>query len=200
MQWNGVVVVVRMERNSIKSNEQCNTRLKSFFCFSIRSQLRQWTTVAADPTDSSSFRRSLSQWSRLPAASPIFGLEFTTLEQDLTINKAIRALQALGSAVTPSWKMEHLLEASYAISANIGQSELLLQSSMDETDPWCVWGMRMRFFRCSYLPARSNTCDPFHNCALLSTMFPFEQAHGERMYYLTMFEAALVFIRMTSNL
>jgi hypothetical protein len=190
--------------------------VEEYFCFSLRYEIRQWCAGVVTETVSdyraSRFRKTLARWGELPPTNRAFGLRNPDpqLATQLQVATAIAKLQALETCATPSRKMDLLLGACHAISEFIARQSqhsasltdgdgLPLLPPLSPTSRVCLGDADAFLPLLIFAVSRSHLRDAFTQCALLHGLYPFASQHGECMYYLTMFEAALEFIRTHSQ-
>lgn len=161
-------------------------------------------TVAGGASHFAASERQFKQWCMLPAGSDAFALSHSPhVEASSSVARAVRSLRAMGSERTPTRKLARLMESVQALSDHItlerppsathevtttatdmADSRVHSYASADNLLPLLIFAI-----------SRSRVQQLLVHCVAMQQLCVFASAHGERVYYLTMLEAALEFMQ-----
>lgn len=166
----------------------------SRFSSSLPARVTKWCTVVTEVPKAAALERKLAQWSALPAESDAFALSNPRhVETSASVQQASGSLRAMGDEVAPSRKLARFLDAVRALNAHItiespaagGAAGAVCDA--DELLPLLIFAL-----------CRSRVSTPLAHCVAMQQLCAFSSPHGERVYYLTMLETAVEFVRTHS--
>lgn len=156
---------------------------------SLSAQVAKWCAVVATVPHAAAFERKLAQWSALPAKSDDFALSNPRhVESSASVQRAIGSLRAMSTEVAPSRKLERFMDAVRALNdystVESPAAGAATVCDADELLPLLIFAL-----------CRSRVPTPLVHCAAMQQLCAFSSPYGERVYYLTMFETAVEFVR-----
>lgn len=157
---------------------------------SLSARVTTWCSVVATVPRTATFERKLVQWGTLPADSDEFALSNPRhVESSPSVHRAIGSLRAMSDEVAPSCKLRRFMDAVCALndhtaveSPTTGANTTVCDA--DELLPLLIFAI-----------CKSCVSRPLVQCVAMQQLCAFSSPHGERVYYLTMFETALEFVR-----
>lgn len=156
---------------------------------SLSARVAKWCAVVATVPHAAAFEHKLAQWSALSAESDDFALSNPRhVESSASVQRAIGSLRAMSTEMAPSRKLERFMDAVRALndhstveSPTAGAATVC---DADELLPLLIFAL-----------CRSRVPTPLAHCVAMQQLCTFSSPHGERVYYLTMFETAVEFVR-----